>query len=127
MKTKFFQKLLATGLTAALLVGTVVPAYTAEADTANVQEPSMELAYEDGIAEEVYLQNNDDAEGVFWYGLATQEEIKEEIAKQVSIACGKEMHIKYIDTKPQGADGMSEEQELSNFANQFNIPFDVIE
>ena len=79
MKTKFFQKLLATGLTAALLVGTVVPAYTAEADTANVQEPSMELAYEDGIAEEVYLQNNDDAEGVFWYGLATQEEIKEEI------------------------------------------------
>lgn len=54
-------------------------------------------------------------------------ENKEEIAKQVSIACGKEMHIKYIDTKPQDNGEMSEEQELSNFANQFDIPFDVIE
>ena len=49
-----------------------------------------------------------------------------EIANQVSIACGKEMHIKYIDTKPQ-EDEMSEEQELSNFASGFDIPFDVIE
>ena len=36
------------------------------------------------------------------------------------------MHIKYIDTKPQQEE-MAEEQELSNFANGFNIPFDVIE
>ena len=49
-----------------------------------------------------------------------------EISNQVSIACGKEMHIKYIDTKPQ-EDEMSEEQELSNFASGFDIPFDVIE
>ena len=49
-----------------------------------------------------------------------------EISNQISIACGKEMHIKYIDTKPQQEE-MSEEQELSNFANGFNIPFDVIE
>ena len=54
-------------------------------------------------------------------------ENKEEIAKQISIACGKEMHIKYLDTKPQDNGEMSEEQELSNFANQFDIPFDVIE
>ena len=54
-------------------------------------------------------------------------ENKTEISNQVSIACGKEMHIKYIDTKPQDAGEMSEEQELSNFANEFNIPFDVIE
>ena len=54
-------------------------------------------------------------------------ENKMEISKQVSIACGKEMHIKYIDTKPQNTDELSEEQELSNFANEFNIPFDVIE
>ena len=40
-----------------------------------------------------------------------------EISNQVSIACGKEMNIKYI----------SEEQELSNFASGFDIPFDVIE
>ena len=54
-------------------------------------------------------------------------ENKTEISNQVSIACGKEMHIKYIDTKPQDAGEISEEQELSNFANEFNIPFDVIE
>ena len=54
-------------------------------------------------------------------------ENKTEISNQVSIACGKEMHIKYIDTKPQDDGEMSEEQQLSNFANEFNIPFDVIE
>lgn len=54
-------------------------------------------------------------------------ENRTEISNQVSIACGKEMHIKYIDTKPQDDGQMSEEQELSNFANEFDIPFDVIE
>ncbi|MEI3401199.1 MAG: hypothetical protein V8R51_02055 [Clostridia bacterium] len=50
-----------------------------------------------------------------------------EISKQVSVACGKEMQIKYIDTKQKSSGNMTEEQELSNFANEFNIPFDVIE
>lgn len=50
-----------------------------------------------------------------------------EISNQVSIACGKEMHIKYIDTKPQGENEVSEEEELSNFASGFDIPFDIIE
>ena len=54
-------------------------------------------------------------------------ENKIEISNQVSIACGKEMHIKYIDTKPQDDGQMSEEQELSNVANEFDIPFDIIE
>ena len=54
-------------------------------------------------------------------------ENKTEISNQVSIACGKEMHIKYIDTKPQSDEELTEEQQLSNFANEFNIPFDVIE
>lgn len=54
-------------------------------------------------------------------------ENRTEISNQVSIACGKEMHIKYIDTKPQDDGQMTEEQELSNFANEFDIPFDVIE
>ena len=51
-----------------------------------------------------------------------------EISKQVSIACGKPMQIKYIDTKAQeDAIEATEEQELSNIANGFDIPFDVIE
>ena len=50
-----------------------------------------------------------------------------EIANQVSVACGKTMQIKYIDAKPQEAGNASEENELSNFANKFDIPFDVIE
>ena len=50
-----------------------------------------------------------------------------EISNQVSIACGKEMNIKYIDTKPQQETQLREEQELSNFASGFDIPFDVIE
>ena len=50
-----------------------------------------------------------------------------EISNQVSIACGKEMNIKYIDTKPQQETQLTEEQELSNFASGFDIPFDVIE
>ena len=54
-------------------------------------------------------------------------ENKKEIADQVSIACGKEMHIKYIDTKPQDSEEVSEEQQFANFANEFDIPFDVIE
>ena len=54
-------------------------------------------------------------------------ENKAEISNQVSIACGKDMHIKFIDTKPQDSGEMSEEEELSNFASKFDIPFDVIE
>ena len=54
-------------------------------------------------------------------------ENKIEISNQVSIACGKTMQIKYIDTKPQDSGEASEESELSNFANKFDIPFDIIE
>ena len=50
-----------------------------------------------------------------------------EIAKQVSIACGKSMQIKYIDTKPQGLGDITEEQKISSIANGFDIPFDIIE
>ncbi len=67
--------------------------------------------------------------GITPFGKAVLEkpENKMEISKQVSVACGKEMQIRYIDSKPQGVEEMSEEQELSNFANKFDIPFDVIE
>ena len=53
-------------------------------------------------------------------------ENKNELIRQVSIACGKQMHIQYIDTKPQTQE-MSEEQELSKFANGYDIPFDVVD
>ena len=49
-----------------------------------------------------------------------------QISEQVSIACGKPMSVKLIDTKPQEGE-MTEEQELSNFASGFDIPFDIIE
>ncbi len=49
-----------------------------------------------------------------------------EISNQISVACGKTMNIKYIDAKPQEQQ-VNEEQELSNFANGFNIPFDIID
>ena len=67
--------------------------------------------------------------GITPFGKAVLEkpESISEISNQISIACGKEMHIKYIDTKPQGEDEMTEEQQLSNFASGFDIPFDVIE
>ena len=53
-------------------------------------------------------------------------ENKQELVKQISIAYGKEMHIQYIDTKPKEQE-TNEEQELSNFANGYDIPFDVVE
>ena len=67
--------------------------------------------------------------GITAFGKSVLEkpENKMEISKQVSVACGKEMQIKYIDTKQKSSGNMTEEQELSNFANEFNIPFDVIE
>ena len=57
--------------------------------------------------------------------LQSPENMKE-ISDQVSIACGKQMTVKFIDTKPQEGE-MTEEQELSNFASGFDIPFDIIE
>ena len=67
--------------------------------------------------------------GITAFGKSVLEkpENKMEISKQVSVACGKDMQIKYIDTKQKSSGNMTEEQELSNFANEFNIPFDVIE
>ena len=53
-------------------------------------------------------------------------ENKQELTKQISMAYGKEMHIKYIDTKPQEL-VTNEEQELSKFAGGYDIPFDVVE
>ena len=53
-------------------------------------------------------------------------ENKQELIKQVSMAYGKEMNIKYIDAKPKEQE-TNEEQELTKFADGFDIPFDVVE
>ena len=53
-------------------------------------------------------------------------ENKQELIKQVSMAYGKEMNIKYIEAKPKEQE-TNEEQELTKFADGFDIPFDVVE
>ena len=54
--------------------------------------------------------------------LEKQESIKQ-ISDLVSTACGKEMHIKYIE--PEQAEIISHEDEISNFANGNGIPFSI--
>ena len=49
-----------------------------------------------------------------------------EISNLVSIACGKEMQIKYI-TQNNQVQQMTQEENLQNLANQSDIPFNVIE
>jgi hypothetical protein len=54
--------------------------------------------------------------------LEKQESIKQ-ISDLVSMACGKEMHIKYIE--PEQEEVISTEDEISNFANGNGIPFSI--
>ena len=49
-----------------------------------------------------------------------------EISNLVSIACGKEMQIKYI-TQNNQVHQMTQEENLQNLANQSDIPFNVID
>ena len=56
--------------------------------------------------------------------LEKQENIKE-ISDMVSIACGKEMQIKYINTNNQ-VHQMTNEENLQNLANESDIPFNII-
>ena len=57
--------------------------------------------------------------------LEKQENIKE-ISTLVSMACGKEMQIKYI-TQEQQINKPNNEDDLKNLANESNIPFNIIE
>ena len=56
--------------------------------------------------------------------LEKQENIRE-ISDMVSIACGKEMQIKYINNNSQ-AHQMTNEENLQNLANESDIPFNII-
>jgi DNA polymerase-3 subunit gamma/tau len=57
--------------------------------------------------------------------LEKQENIRE-LSNLVSIACGKEMQIKYITPNIQVQE-MSKEDNLKNLANESDIPFNIIE
>lgn len=57
--------------------------------------------------------------------LEKQENIRE-ISNLVSMACGKEMQIKYL-TQENQVHQMTNEENLQNFANQSDIPFQIIE
>ena len=50
-------------------------------------------------------------------------ENKEQLESMISGACGKEIHVKYIDTKPRTEDDM--ESSIQQFANEFDIPFNI--
>lgn len=50
-----------------------------------------------------------------------------EISNLVSMACGKEMQIKYITQMAEQPHQMSNEENLQHFANESDIPFNIIE
>ena len=58
--------------------------------------------------------------------LEKQENIRE-ITTLVSMACGKEMQIKYVIPDSQQEHQMTNEENLQNFANESDIPFHIIE
>ena len=58
--------------------------------------------------------------------LEKQENVKE-LTKLVSMACGKEMNIKYIDTSTAMTSKPTAEQAIQDFASDANIPFNIID
>ena len=58
--------------------------------------------------------------------LETPESIHE-IEKLVSIACGKEMKIKYIDKKQEKEQKTTENNEVEKIAKNFDLPIDIVE
>ena len=66
--------------------------------------------------------------GLNSFGRTVLEKIdnKNEVEKQVSIACGREMHVKYIDLKKENNNQMVKNDAESIMSN-LDIPFDVID
>ncbi len=58
--------------------------------------------------------------------LEKQENIRE-LSNLVSMACGKEMHIKYINPQENQKQTISSEENLQDFANKSDIPFNIID
>ena len=66
--------------------------------------------------------------GITPFGKAVLEknENVKELTNLISIACGKPMNIKYINTKNQ-VEQISKEKTIENFANESDIPFNIVE
>ena len=66
--------------------------------------------------------------GLNSFGRTVLEKIdnKNEVEKQVSIACGREMHVKYIDLKKENNNQMVK-NDAESIMNNLDIPFDVID
>lgn len=58
--------------------------------------------------------------------LEKQENVRE-ISNLVSMACGKEMQIKYLTQTVGQSHPITKEENLQNFANESDIPFNIIE
>ena len=58
--------------------------------------------------------------------LEKQENIRE-ISNLVSMACGKEMQIKYITPEQKSSHKVTNEENLQNFANESGISFNIID
>lgn len=54
-------------------------------------------------------------------------ENKEELRKKVSIACGKDMQIKYMDAKQQDIPKGEDNSELESLAKDLDLPINIIE
>ena len=54
-------------------------------------------------------------------------ENKNEIEKQVSIACGKEMRVKFVDTKKQNEQTQNDANSIETLAKNLDVPFNIIE
>ncbi len=62
----------------------------------------------------------------FGKAVLEKQENKKEISNLVSIACGKEMQIKYL-TQIEKQHELTNEESIQNLANESNIPFTIIE
>ena len=67
--------------------------------------------------------------GINAFGKTVLEKLenKSEIEKQVSMVCGKEMNVKYIDLKQAQAQNKVDQNNVESMMSSFDIPFNVID
>ena len=67
--------------------------------------------------------------GITPFGKAVLEKSENinEIEKQVSIACGKEMRVKFVDTKKESAQSENNANSIEALAKNLDVPFNIIE
>ena len=79
MKRKFFKKVLAAIMAAAVMAGSTVPALAEQAQSENVTiaTPTLEVVREDGKISGINFINNADTENYMIYDFCTEEEIEQ--------------------------------------------------